>query len=119
MDDWALKQYDGMPLHHVPQEHRRALERARQARHRREVAAGMGHPEWADLPPSAEAARIVRSLHWFAVERCAKLHIAPRVMATGECQACLDEPPPEEVRWLEDFRALANRMIETGRVHSF
>lgn len=116
MDDWLLKQYDGMPLHHVPQEHHRALERAQQARDRREAASGAGHPEWADLPASADAARRSRATHWFSGEECSKGHVSPRTLS-GDCQTCLDEPSPTEALWLARFANIADRMIETGCLH--
>lgn len=118
MDERILKQYDGVSLHHVPPENRLVLERAQRARDRREAAIGAGHPEWAELPTDAKFARRFRISHWFSGEACSKGHVAPRTWI-GECLACLDAPTAEEERWLFAFAQLADRMIETGRLHYF
>lgn len=118
MAEWILKKYDGVSPHLVPPEDRRALERVQKARDRQSAAIGAGHPEWAELPTDAQFARRYRISHWFSGEACSKGHVAPRTWI-GECQACLDAPSPEEERWLHNFSSLADRMIETGRLHYF
>lgn len=132
MGDWFLDRYDGMRERDIPEEYRATVRHAQRVRDRRELAVGMGHPDWAQMPPSAPAARVSRSPMYFTGEKCRHGHVAPRWTSSGQCSECA-KPAAERkadiarrqaeadrascVRiWETRFDMVARRMIDSGRV---
>lgn len=117
MKEWLLEKYGHLPRHHVPPEYRAMLEGAQRARDRRELAAGMGQPDWADLPPDATTARLTRATRYFTGAQCSRGHVAPRWTSTGHCTRCSAPVTSQETEvWADRFAQVAARMLETGRV---
>lgn len=54
-------------------------------------ALGAGHPEWADLPATAKAARATGVNRYFTGRPCGNGHIALRVTSQSRCLACKQE----------------------------
>ena len=124
MGEYLLDRYDGMRDRDIPEEYREHVRRSRLRRERAVAAAGMGHPEWAELPPSAAAARVARLPVYFTGTACVKRHVAPRLTSDDTCTQCtvdtsdslFRERERERALWASRFDMVARRMIETGRI---
>jgi hypothetical protein len=89
-------------------------EREREAYRRFTAAAGVGHPEWADLPVTRE--HIDALGQFFTGRRLPCGHISAQ-MAYGGCATCIERGSNKgKVRLTSQYRALAVTMKKTGCV---
>ena len=73
---------------------------------RTQAAIDAGHPEWAELPATLEAAKALKDAYWYFTELPVRVcrHVAPRSRSSGRCWICHHEKIDN------DKKAIANRL---------